>query len=117
MTLVDFYQSIGEDYEEVLERFGSDRLIEKYLLRFPTEPSYQQLMDAVGAGDWKAAFQAAHNLKGVASNVGCSLLSQAASDLTEQLRPGGCVAEPSLVQEVTKYYDYFIKKISLYKEG
>ena len=53
--------------------------------------SFDTLRDAVGTGDAKAAFEAAHALKGVLGNLSLTPLYQPASEITELLRAGEAV--------------------------
>ena len=39
MTLEVCYAEMGADYVEVLERLRDERLIRRYVLRFPDDPS------------------------------------------------------------------------------
>ena len=43
MTLEVCYAEMGADYAEVLERLRDERLIRRYVLRFPDDPSYDAL--------------------------------------------------------------------------
>ena len=58
------------------------RLTEKSL----DEAAYEKLRDAVAAGDVDAAFEAAHALKGVLSNLSLTPIASVTSELTELLR-------------------------------
>lgn len=88
MTLSEFYSSIGESLEEVIERLRMESRVVKYLGLFLSDPSFNELKDAFAANDVKTAFRAAHTLKGVAANLGLNKLSSSSSELTEDLRPG-----------------------------
>lgn len=104
MTIEEFYNAVGGSYASVKELFLTDERIRKYVLKFKTEGSYQKLMDAVASGEPKAAFEAAHAFKGVSGNIGLARLSNAASDLTEQLRGSQEPADPQLVEKIREYY-------------
>ncbi len=82
-----FYDSIGGSYEEIMRRIPSEAILKNFLLKFPSDPSYDSLMQAKADNDIEAAFIAAHTLKGVAANLGLKVLAEAASRLTEKLRP------------------------------
>ena len=88
MTLSEFYSSLGESLDEVLERLRLESRIVKYLGLFLSDPSFNELKDAFAKNDAQTAFRAAHTLKGVAANLGLNKLSASSSELTEDLRPG-----------------------------
>lgn len=77
----------GINVDSALARFmNNDALMEKFLRRFPDDPSYAQLCQAMTQGDVDAAFTAAHTLKGIAGNLSLDDLSAAASVVVESLR-------------------------------
>ena len=86
MTLQEFYDRIGGDYKATISRLPSEALIKKFVLKYPGDPSFNQLKDALEAQDWELAFRASHTLKGVAGNLGLTALYTALSALVEALR-------------------------------
>ena len=92
MTLQEFYDRIGGDYKATISRLPSEALIKKFVLKYPGDPSFNQLKDALAAQDWELAFRASHTLKGVAQNLGMDRLYKTAA-LRRSPRPeaaGGC---------------------------
>lgn len=108
MTIEEKYICLHGDYAEAKSRLMSDRLVEKYALKFLNDPSMQQLRDAVAAGDNPTAFRAVHTLKGVAANLAFTELRVAASDLTEQMRSCDKPADAELLQKVEDAYELVI---------
>lgn len=100
MKLGEFYEKMGADLGEILGRIPSERMIRKFIGKYPQDPSFDQLSQAVEARDWQRAFREAHTLKGVAANLGFEELRQAASDLTEQLRGGVPLRDYQLLEQV-----------------
>ena len=50
MTAKEFYETIGQNYEEVLERLaGSEALVLKFLKKFSTDKTYAALEEAMEA--------------------------------------------------------------------
>ena len=88
MTLKEFYDSIGGDYEDAVTRFRMEPLVQKFVLRFPEDTSFAELKAALEAGETEKAFGAAHTLKGVAANLSLAELTKSASEVTEHLRAG-----------------------------
>lgn len=70
MTLQEFYARVGGDYNATLSRLPSEALVKKFILKYPGDPSFAQLKDALAAQDWELAFRASHTLKGVALRDG-----------------------------------------------
>ena len=111
MVLKKFYVQIGGGYERALSRFPNEQMLEKFVLKYKTDPTCAQLEKAINEEDAKAAFLAAHTLKGVAQNLGFERLAAAASVVTEQLRGNDGHAEKSSVSAVYAAHDEIIKAI------
>ena len=88
MNLNECYTSFGGSLQEVLARLASERLVAKFLRKFPEDTSFATLCSALPSGDRDTAFRCAHNLKGLCLNLGFPRLLQSSSQLTEALRPG-----------------------------
>lgn len=86
MTLKQFYDGIGGDYENVTARFGGERLVNKFIIKFLDDPTFKELENSLAADDCEGAFRAAHTLKGLCLNLGFAILYSAASDVCEALR-------------------------------
>jgi len=71
MTIQECYTALGGDYQEVLGRLYSDALVKRFVGKFLTDPSFQQLESS---------------LKGVTQNLSFTMLYQSSHDITEALR-------------------------------
>ena len=111
MTIQEFYIAIGGDFEDVKHRLMTEKLITRFVMKFPGDPSMHQLRDALAQDDKEVAFRAVHTLKGVAANLSFTQLQKAASDLTEQLRPKTEAADPILYNKVEETYRQTIDAI------
>ena len=100
MTLQEFYTRIGGNYDDTLRRIPSEALVRKFVLKYPNDPSFGQLKDALAAQDWETAFRASHTLKGVAQNLGFDKLQRSASELTEALRGDKPLTDMALLKKV-----------------
>lgn len=87
MTIQECYEKMGGDYAQVAARLPSARLIERFIVKFLDDDSYANLCSAMKDGHREEAFRAAHTLKGVCGNLSIVRLYDAASELTELLRP------------------------------
>ena len=70
MTLQEFYAVVGGDYQDALNRMMMEAMLRKFLAKFPTDPSFENLSAALEAGNREEAFRAAHTIKGLCQNLG-----------------------------------------------
>ena len=111
MTTKECYEQMGENYNEVMERLGSERILNKFAIKFLSDKSMEELKEGLAEKDGEKAFRAAHTLKGICLNLGFGKLFTVSSDITEKLRgrdTAGC--EPLLV-EVQKQYDNVVNAV------
>lgn len=106
MTIQECYVALGGDYDEVLRRLMSQRLVDKFVEKFLGDGSYQALAEAMEAGRCEEAFRAAHTLKGVCQNLGFGALLQHVQPLTELLRQGTSIPPeaPAMMELVRQDY-------------
>ena len=88
MTLQELYQSIGGDYEQALRVLRMDKLIDKHIRKLAQGGVVERLLDAGREMDPTQLFEAAHAAKGVCGNLGLVKLSEMASEIAEEYRPG-----------------------------
>ena len=88
MTIRECYAEMGADFNDVISRLPTEKMVKKFAIKFLNDPSYGQLKDAMAAGDYETAFRASHTLKGTCLNLGLTPLAAPSSDLCEVLRPG-----------------------------
>ena len=119
MTIVECYQQLGGNLENVKTRWPSDSLIKRFIIKFLDDSSYSELCDALQKGQRDEAFRAAHTLKGVCANLGFDQLENSASALTELLRPKdiGIPEEAvSMMKDVKHDYEMTVGAIRAYLE-
>lgn len=88
MRVVDMYAKLGENYQEVYERLGNEAWIVKYLRKFVAENYNGQLNTAVAEKNWAEGFKLTHTMKGLALNLGLSVMRDTSSALCESMRYG-----------------------------
>ncbi len=88
MTLREFYEKTGADYDEVIRRMLSEKLILKYIKKFPEDCHFEQLRKSIQEEDYETAYRAVHTLKGLCLSLGFESLSKPVIKLTEELRVG-----------------------------
>lgn len=84
---------------------GSERIVGKFVRKFPNDKSAAELFESYEKQDYKTAFRMAHTLKGVCLNLGFDKLRESASELTEALRDRVADNAPELLEEVRRNYD------------
>lgn len=88
MTIREFYEQIDGDFASVLERFGEELGVTKYLAMFIREDMFSKLEEAMKNRDYEEAFRVTHSMKGVTLNLGLSPLEHSSREMCEALRNG-----------------------------
>ena len=117
MTLNECYAAMGGDYDEVMGRLRSERLVQKFVLKFLSDGSYNLLCSALEKGETEEAFRASHTIKGVCSNLAFNRLLASSSALTEVLRGGGGPEVQGLFDQVKQDYETTVQAIRTFQEG
>ena len=117
MTLQECYAALGGDYDEVLGRLRSERMIQKFVLRFLEDKSYDLLCASMESGDYEEAFRAAHTIKGVCQNLDFTLLYRSSSELSEALRHGYTPEADALTEQVKAEYQQTTQAIRAFQEA
>ncbi len=117
MTLQECYENLGGNYQEVCSRLPSEKFIQKFVLKFLNDKSFQLLQDSWNQGNDEEAFRASHTIKGMCQNLSFALLQESSSALTEALRNGRSPEAPALYEKVCEDYQRTADAISAYKAG
>ena len=88
MTIQELYAKIGGDYEQAVKVMRMDKLIDRYVRKFPASGTCEKLAEAGQSMDPAQLFESAHALKGVCANLGLTAIASAAGAITEEFRPG-----------------------------
>ena len=103
MITLDALRSFGANVDEGLSRCMNN---EAFYLRLvgmaAADSGFSELSAALEKNDLKAAFEAAHKLKGVFANLSLTPLFTPASELTELLRNGTPGDYDSLLSEILR---------------
>ena len=86
MNLEECYASFGGNYQDVKSRLMKEELIQRLVIKFLADTSYERLVNALEQADYGEAFRAVHTLKGVSQNLSFDCLSRSTEVLTENLR-------------------------------
>lgn len=100
------FEAYGGDYTATMERIlGDEAFLLEMLGMLAKDTAIDELEQALAANDLQAAFSAAHELKGVAGNLGLTPLYRALSDIVEPLRSGTEQDYSALLQDVRREFD------------
>ncbi|MER2149992.1 MAG: Hpt domain-containing protein [Candidatus Limivicinus sp.] len=88
MTLQELYQNIDGNYDQAIKVLRMDKLLDKHIRKLTKNGVVEQLVDAGQDMDPTRLFETAHAAKGVCANLGLVRLSEAASEIAEEFRPG-----------------------------
>ncbi len=116
MNLNDFFPLVGGDYKDITERLVSERLIYKYIGRFPADPCYQELLTALKNNDVKEAFRAAHTMKGICATLALGDLYKLSCELTELFRNAEKINYEKTDIIINKFTESYNKTIQLINE-
>ena len=111
MSLKTCYEALGGNYDEALGRLMSERIMQKFVLKFLNEGSYDLLITALTEKDGEAAFRAAHTLKGVCLNLSFDKLRASSDALCEALRHGWTDDALALAEPVKADYQQTVDAI------
>lgn len=103
------------DYEDVVRRLISERLVQKFVLKFPDDGSFGVLLRSLECGAQEEAFRAAHTLKGMCQNLGFSKLGISSSLITEALRGGDMDGARELLERASKDYERTVEVIRAFQ--
>lgn len=104
MTLQECYRELDGNYEDAAARLRSDRLVQKFVLKFLNDPSFDLLCKSLEEKNYEEAFRAAHTIKGVCQNLSFTRLFESSNRLTEALRSGWSEEAGGLFDQVTADY-------------
>lgn len=111
MTLKECYDALGGGYDDVISRLMSERLVRKFILKFPGDGSFSNLCRTMEEKQYQEAFRAAHTLKGVCQNLGLQKLFMSSNLMTEALREERYDDATALLAEVSSDYAMTIAAI------
>lgn len=114
----ELLEATGIRPESALERFmGNEGIYQKFAWKFLDDRNYGALLKAVEEGDAKAAFTAAHTLKGLCGNLSFDRLCGCASEVVEPLRAGDFETAKGKLPELAEAYQETVKAVKAWKEG
>lgn len=116
MTLQECYAAMGGNYESAVGRLRSERLVQKFILKFLDDGSYDLLCKSLEEENYAEAFRAAHTIKGVCQNLSIDKLQDSSSRLCEALRNGYTPEAGALAEEVRADYSQTVDAIRAFQK-
>lgn len=111
MTLQEFYAAVGGDYTEAVNRMMGEAMLRRFLSKFPNDPSFAVLEQAIAAGEREEAFRASHTIKGLCLNLGFGKLLSSSETLTEALRHEMAPNAAELFSQVKEDYELTLNAV------
>ena len=115
MTLQECYAALEGDYAGVTGRLPSERMVQKFVLKFLNDGSYDLLVRSMEEENYAEAFRAAHTIKGVCQNLDFTKLYASSHHLSEALRNGFTPEAPALAEQVGADYRQTVEAIRAYQ--
>ena len=116
MTLRECYAAMGGNYDDAISRLRSERLVQKFVLKFLGDGSFGLLCQSMEAKNYEEAFRAAHTIKGVCQNLSITKLQDSSSRLCESLRGGYTPEAGALMEETTADYRRTVDAIQAFQK-
>ena len=122
MTLQELYASIDGSYDHAVQIMRMEKLINRYLSKFPNSGVYEALAAAGESMNPTALFESAHAMKGVCANMGFDKMSAAAGEITEEFRPGSArtLSDEEVkarIADIGVMYRHTVDVIRQYEQG
>ena len=105
MLTVETLKELGANTEEGLARCMNNEAFYLKMVRMGLgDAGFGKLEDAIRREDYKAAFEEAHALKGIMTNLSLTPISKPVSELTDLLRPPQPIDCSALLNEIKEQY-------------
>ena len=96
----------GVDVKDMMARFmNNERLAKMIVGRFVQDTTYNQLCNAIAAGDMKAAEFACHTLKGICGNLSLKELFELFQEQLRLFRSGEAPRAVAMMAQLGPEYD------------
>ena len=122
MTLQELYQAIDGDYDQAIRVLRMDKLVDKHIRKLTKNGVIEALLAAGETMDPTQLFETAHAVKGICANLGLTKISDAASEIAEEYRPGNSrkltdAEVTERLQAIAQMYDKTKAGIQKYEEA
>lgn len=112
MTIAEFYEVTGGNYDEVMARMRTEERVKKFVLMFLKDDSFRLLEDSLAGKNVDEAFRAAHTLKGVGQNLSFERFYKIDFEITEMLRAKDMDAAIAAMPKLRECYQNIVDCIA-----
>lgn len=117
MDIRECYLKLGGDYDTVFKRLPNEKLIERFILKFLEDGSFELLKKSIENENYEEAFRAAHTLKGVCQNLGFDKLFVTSEIITNALRNHSSGDFSEMLAAVSEDYEITVSSIKEFANG
>lgn len=117
MKLKECYRQLGGDYESVLGRLRREQLVEKFLLKFLEDKSYDQFIQAMARDDYEEGLRAVHTLKGICQNLSFTELYDSSFQVTKAMKEQNYKAAREMMPRLEADYHRVIQAAEEYRRS
>ena len=117
MTLQECYTALEGNFDSVVGRLRSEKLVQKFVVKFLDDKSFDLLVSSLAEGNVEEAFRACHTIKGMCQNLSFTKLEQSSSALTEVLRGGDLEGGRAGLDGLRADYEQTVTAIRAYQDG
>lgn len=112
MTLLECYNAMEGDYQDMMSRLPKEEMVIKFLRKFENNNDFVQMLQAIQNEKYEDVFQLSHTLKGVCANLSMTALAKSVSEICEQVRHGAPDKDLTpLVENAQRCYEKVIAAI------
>lgn len=117
MNIKECYLQFGGDYESVLGRLRREQLVEKFLLKFLEDKSFDQFEAAMASGNYEEGLRAVHTLKGVCQNLSFAALYESSRQVTQAMKDGDYRKAMELSPRLSEDYHRIIQVVENHRRS
>lgn len=108
----------GIDLPDAMDRMDNDiNLYQRLAFKYLDNTNYVDLVAAMEAKDFDAAYTAAHTLKGVSGNLSLDQLYKVSAAMSEALKEGEYQAAESMLPDVTAAHEKAVEGLVAWQDG
>lgn len=108
----------GIDLADAMERMDDDEALYKRLaFKYLDNTNYVDLVAAMKAQDYDAAYTAAHTLKGVSGNLSLAALYKVASAVSDALKQGEYQAAEQMMPDLKTAHEKAVDGLVAWQDG
>lgn len=108
----------GIDLTDAMERMDDDEaLYQRLAFKYLNNTNYVDLVAAMEAQDYDAAYTAAHTLKGVSGNLSLAALYKVASAVSNALKQGEYQAAEQMMPDLKAAHEKAVEGLVAWQDG